>query len=375
MAPSEHENAQNDTETEPKSQTEEVPEFSPSHITLETFNDLLARYPTTVETVIRCKETAKALNAATAREKRTRAKEKKPASAADSDAVQPTLTAAEKQYIDRQVRAYLALDGFRYGTLPARVRERATAAAPATAETDAGPYLEKDEVVQLMEWKLKHGVYRPTLLGLVRSNPAGLIRRTTASAFNAVPVPDPAAELAYADAESEDLDSAFPKQSLDALTAPLRGVGPATASLILSVATESAPFYSDDVFLWLCLGVFPFAPAAAAEEGGETKGAASKRVRPNGELNVKYNLHEYRLLWEAVQRLRARLAARSSDAEAVSCADVEKVAFVLRHFDVSECSVGDGPASAQEVEGTKRKPDQDVQAGEERSERSSKRRR
>lgn len=218
----------------------------------------------------------------------------------------------------------------------------------------------------------KHGVYRPTLLGLVRSNPAGLIRRTTASAFAAVPVSDPTAELASEDAESEDLDSAFPKQSLDALTAPLRGVGPATASLILSVATESAPFYSDDVFLWLCLGVFPF---AAAEEGGGTKGGASKRVRPNGELNVKYNLHEYRLLWEAVQRLRARLAARSSDAEAVSCADVEKVAFVLRHFDASGHSVGDGPASAEEVEGMKRKPDQDVQAGEERSERSSKRRR
>lgn len=154
MTPSEHENAQNDTETEPKSQTEELPEFSPSHITLETFNDLLARYPTTVETVIRRKETAKALNAATAREKKTRAKEKKPASAADSDAVQPTLTAAEKQYIDRQVRAYLALDGFRYGTLPARVRERATAATEEKEKTNLGGYLEKDEVVQLMEWKL-----------------------------------------------------------------------------------------------------------------------------------------------------------------------------------------------------------------------------
>ncbi|KAF7165893.1 hypothetical protein CNMCM6106_001899 [Aspergillus hiratsukae] len=367
MAPSEHENAQNDTEIEPKGRAEELPEFSPSQITLDTFNDLLARYPTTVETVIRRKETAKALKAATAREKKTRAKEK-------NDEVQPTLTAAEKLYIDRQVRAYLALDGFRYGTLPARVRERATATAAAAAKADVGGYLEKDELVQLMEWKLKHGVYRPTLLGLVRSNPAELIRRTTASAFATVPVSDPTGELAFADAESEVfvLDSAFPKQSLDALTSPLRGVGPATASLILSVATESAPFYSDDVFLWLCVGIFPFAPAAAAEEGG-----ASKRVRPNGELNVKYNLHEYRLLWEAVQRLRTRLAARSSDANAdpVSCADVEKVAFVLRHIDASGYSVGDGPASAQEVEGTKRKPDQDVQAGEERSERSSKRRR
>jgi ADA HAT complex component 1 len=189
------------------------------------------------------------------------------------------------------------------------------------------------------------------------------------------------ADLASADAEGEaeaeesDLDSAFPRQSLETLTAPLRGVGPATASLILSVATEAAPFYSDDVFLWLCLGVFPSsaaaAAAAAAEDGGEKKGGVSKRIRPNGELNVKYNIQEYRELWEAVQRLRARLAAQSSDA--VSCADVEKVAFVLRHYNVSVYSVEDNnPASAQEVEETKRKSDQDVQAGEERS---SKRRR
>jgi ADA HAT complex component 1 len=185
------------------------------------------------------------------------------------------------------------------------------------------------------------------------------------------------ADLAAADAEGEaeaeesDLDSAFPKQSLETLTAPLRGVGPATASLILSVATEAAPFYSDDVFLWLCLGVFPSsAAAAAAEDGGEKKGGVSKRIRPNGELNVKYNIQEYRELWEAVQRLRARLAAQSSDA--VSCADAEKVAFVLRHYNVSVYSVEDNPASAQEVEETKRKSDQGVQA---REERSSKRRR
>ncbi|KAF7173605.1 hypothetical protein CNMCM5623_005860 [Aspergillus felis] len=379
MALSERENSPSDAETEPKGQTEELPEFSPSHITIVTFNDLLARYPTTVETVIRRKETARAIKAATAREKKTRAKEKK--SAADSAATQPTLTPDEKKSIDSQVRAYLALDGLRYGILPARVRERATAAATAGKEskTNVGGYLEKDELEQLMEWKLKHGVYRPTLLGMVRSNQAALVRRTTASAFAAVPASDPAADLTSAGAEAEaeaeseesELDSAFPKQSLEALTAPLRGVGPATASLILSVATEAAPFYSDDVFLWLCLGVFPFAAAAAAaRDGGETKGGASKRIRPNGELNVKYNLQEYRQLWEAVRRLRARLAAQSSDA--VSCADVEKVAFVLRHYDVSGYSAGDGPASAEGVDEMKRKPDQDAQAGEERS---SKRRR
>ncbi|GAQ10965.1 hypothetical protein ALT_8286 [Aspergillus lentulus] len=375
MALSERENSPSDAETDPQGQTEGFPEFSPSLISIDTFNDLLARYPTTVETVIRRKETAKAIKAATAREKKTKGKAKK--HAADSAASQPTLTPDEKQYIDNQVRAYLSLDALRYGTLPARVRGRATAAATATegkeSKTNVGGYLEKDELVQLMEWKLKHGVYRPTLLGLVRSNQAALIRRTTASAFATAPASDHMADLVSAGPEAEaesESDSAFPKQSLESLTAPLRGVGPATASLILSVATEAAPFYSDDVFLWLCLGVFPSADAAAAEDDGQKKGGVSKRIRPNGELNVKYNLQEYRQLWEAVRRLRARLAAQSSDA--VSCADVEKVAFVLRHYDVSAYSVEDGPAAAQGDEQTKRKPDQDVQAGEERS---SKRRR
>ncbi|PKX94417.1 uncharacterized protein P174DRAFT_486477 [Aspergillus novofumigatus IBT 16806] len=363
MALSERENSPSDAETEPQGQTEELAEFSPSLITIDTFSDLLARYPTTVETVIRRKETARAIKAATAREKKTRRKEKK--HAADSAASQPTLTPDEEKYIDNQVRAYLALDELRYKTLPARVRERATAAAEATAtegkesKTNVSGYLEKDELVQLMEWKLKHGVYRPTLLGLVCSNQAALVRRTTASAFATVPASDPMADLV-----------AFPKQSLETLTAPLRGVGPATASLILSVATAVAPFYSDDVFLWLCCGVFPSSADAAAEDDGPKKGGVSRRIRPNGELNVKYNMQEYRQLWEAVRRLRARLAAQSS--EGVSCADVEKVAFVLRHYDVSGYSVEDGPASAQGVEETKRKSDQDVQAGEERS---SKRRR
>ncbi|KAK9656114.1 hypothetical protein HCH54_000802 [Aspergillus fumigatus] len=374
MALSERKDSPSDPGIEPRGQLEGLSKFSPSHITIDTFNNLLARYSNTVKTVIRRKETARATKAATAREKKTRGKGKK--HAADSATSEHTLTPDEKKSIDNQVRAYMALDELRYATLPARVRERATAAATATegkeSKTDVSGYLEKDELVQLIEWKLKHGVYRPTLLGLVRSNQAAIVRRTTASAFATVPASDPMADLASAEVEpegeAEGSDSAFPKHSLETLTAPLRGVGPATASLILSVATEAAPFYSDDVFLWLCLGMFP-SPDATAEDGGRKKGGMSNRIRPNGELNVKYNIPEYRQLWEAVRRLRARLAAQSSDA--VSCADVEKVAFVLRHYDVSRYPVEDGPPAAQGDEETKRKPEQDVQA----EERSSKRRR
>ncbi|PYI21958.1 hypothetical protein BO99DRAFT_400321 [Aspergillus violaceofuscus CBS 115571] len=160
---------------------------------------------------------------------------------------------------------------------------------------------------------------------MIRSNPDRLVREATGSAFRLL-----------GDAE---LRGTFPGTALETLTGPLRGVGPATGSLVLSVLLSSddgegdgdgqgVPFYSDDVFLWLCLRVFP---------GGDL-GRVGKAFKPgkSGELNVKYTVGEYRQLWEAVRRLRARLG--------VGCAEIEKVAFVARFGGV------DGVAEKEEVE-------------------------
>lgn len=120
----------------------------------------------------------------------------------------------------------------------------------------------------------------------------------------------------------------FPQESLDALL-PLRGVGPATASLILSVLSKDqaeVPFYSDDVYLWVVDGVVP-----VVSESGSVQEAGV-------ELKVKYNLKEYEVLWERVGEVVERLNGLGGS---VSFLDIEKVAYVLKNIGVSGFEMGD----------------------------------
>lgn len=78
--------------------------------------------------------------------------------------------------------------------------------------------------------------------------------------------------------------------------AKLKGVGPATASLLLSVHDPGRViFFSDEAYYWLC---------------------HNAKACP-----IKYNAKEYRDLNSAAQRLVERLG--------VSATDIEKVAFVV----------------------------------------------
>lgn len=80
--------------------------------------------------------------------------------------------------------------------------------------------------------------------------------------------------------------------------AKLKGIGPATASLLLSVHdSERVLFFSDEAFYWLCCGA--------------------------RKLPIKYNAKEYRDLSAAAQDMVRRLR--------VSATDIEKVAYVLMH--------------------------------------------
>jgi hypothetical protein len=83
-------------------------------------------------------------------------------------------------------------------------------------------HLTKEELVLLMQWKLARGKYRPTLPSLIKSNSEENVKRITQEAFK----------------------MEWPK-SLDKLN-ELRGVGPATATAILSLIDDSVPFFSDE---------------------------------------------------------------------------------------------------------------------------------
>ncbi|KAJ5185900.1 hypothetical protein N7491_006229 [Penicillium cf. griseofulvum] len=292
--------------------------FHPRHITLKTFRNLLSHYPSTVERVRRGKLIQKLQSKAVKGPKRK---------AETNTSTAPTKTELDppqEKHILEETEKFLQLDRWRYEELPKIIAKRAT-----EGQNGSGPegtHLLKEELIDIMEWKTKHGVSRPMLMGMVKSNPVATITKSTSTAFAALPDADPVISPT----------DTFPKASLDALTAPIRGVGPATASLILSIATvfgakKEVPFYSDDVYLWLCLMDFP--------DGRDVKEQKpSKHKKPNGELIVKYNMNEYRDLWNAAQELRARLndgAGETGDGS-VSFIDIERAAYVLRNIAVSD---------------------------------------
>lgn len=153
----------------------------------------------------------------------------------------------------------------------------------------------------------KHGTFRPKLLSLVQSNDSNAIKETTTSAFRLLP------------------DTS---KALKVLTS-LKGIGPATASLLLSVAApDSVPFFSDELFRW-CVW----------DEPGS----------PNGwQRKIKYNAKEYELVLEKVHALVKRLGVRAVDAE--------KVAWVLGHERV-DVDAGDDSQDVQ-VEAHKKEPEE-----------------
>ncbi|EFY86527.1 hypothetical protein MAC_07389 [Metarhizium acridum CQMa 102] len=117
-------------------------------------------------------------------------------------------------------------------------------------------------------------------MSLVSSNPASLTKQTISSAVE----------------QYKASPSTHAQAALDALT-KLRGVGPATASLLLNVHDpENIVFFSDEAYYWLCRG--------------------GSRDTP-----IKYTPKEYAQLRQRAGELARRLG--------VGMVDVEKVAYVI----------------------------------------------
>ena len=84
-------------------------------------------------------------------------------------------------------------------------------------------FLSLDDLKLVMHWKLQRGKFRPQLKSLIESNSADNVLSITKEAFS----------------------RKWP-ENLNILT-KLRGVGPATATAILSLVDPSVPFFSDEV--------------------------------------------------------------------------------------------------------------------------------
>ncbi|GAA6060374.1 hypothetical protein JCM10212_004558 [Sporobolomyces blumeae] len=136
-------------------------------------------------------------------------------------------------------RALASLDDWYRTTLPALVLERSRSSTARTA------WLELEDLVQLMRWKLARGKWRPRLESLVASNPAASVKRLTSLP---APLVDPASSdrsRPSSSLSSSSTSTVERRKVLDQLC-ELRGVGPATASAILSVWDPTLePFMSD----------------------------------------------------------------------------------------------------------------------------------
>jgi hypothetical protein len=89
----------------------------------------------------------------------------------------------------------------------------------------ADPYLTAIELQNLMEWKLARGKFRPGLLQKVSNNTNMIVEKVTREAFKEI--------------------NNWPV-CLNVLVKGLYGVGPATATAILSLLNPQIPFFSDE---------------------------------------------------------------------------------------------------------------------------------
>lgn len=111
-----------------------------------------------------------------------------------------------------------------------------------------------------------------------------------------------------------------PSAAVDTL-AKLKGIGPATASLLLSVHDpDRVLFFSDEAFYWLCCG---------------------GKKDP-----IKYNKKEFAALNEAAQKLIKRLG--------VSAVDLEKVAYVVMNEPAENSNTRDDNNESPEKQFTPR---------------------
>ncbi|CUM62767.1 uncharacterized protein PRCAT00000324001 [Priceomyces carsonii] len=159
----------------------------------------------------------------------------------------------------------LDLDNWRSDVLPATLADR-------YKETNK-VWLNKDELILLMDWKLAKGVYRPMLPKLIKSNDR--VEQITEEGYEIFLnfVKDTKSRDFWHNEKNKNDYITMIKASFKKLC-ELRGVGPATASLILSLCTHiskefAPPFFSDESFIYYI-------------------------IEPNRpDTKIKYNMKEY----------------------------------------------------------------------------------
>lgn len=158
---------------------------------------------------------------------------------------------------------------------------------------------------------------------MVRSNSADTIHKVTEEAF-----------CSLLEASTNSDDGSFPLASLERLSKSLRGIGPATASLVLSLAPtgpfRGAPFFSDELYLWLCQDSI-----YSSGHSNQQTVQREKTGKTNVKNTLKYSMQEYQHLWNSVRSLQRRISKgeEGNRYQGFSVLDIERIAFVIGHLD------------------------------------------
>ncbi|EPS36900.1 hypothetical protein H072_9526 [Dactylellina haptotyla CBS 200.50] len=176
--------------------------------------------------------------------------------------------------------------------------------------------LDAGTVKEIVNWKLKRGKFRPTIMPLVLSNTTKELESIVNKALS-MPSPEQVTSSGTHDDDDDDDDDDNDDNALANISAmikiltKLKGIGPATATAILSaVFPDTIPMFSDEAFRWLMM-----------DEKSSSSSAGWNR-------SIKYDAKEYADFFKKVRQLCKKLILENKDI-VVDAGSVEKVGWVL----------------------------------------------
>lgn len=123
--------------------------FDPSEITLSTFHRLLDHYEATVEKVFRQRAINKVVPQPTKGEKKRAQRQAGTTEPVFKPPTEEDLDKSQRKYVDTETDKFVQLNRWRFGEFPDIMKERYSGAG----EGEEGRYLDKNEIVRVMEWK------------------------------------------------------------------------------------------------------------------------------------------------------------------------------------------------------------------------------
>lgn len=232
--------------------------------------------------------------------------------------------------------------------------------------------LSKADLARLVRWKTTHGHSRPFLAGMIAKNSEREVEESTTAAgsiladlklivstktkadnneSNMDSKTDVKADTGNDSNKLDDRDvdvescKQVVKKSLVQLT-KLHGVGPATASLVLSIFDpQTVPFFEDELYIWLTRSNGPLNAPVQSEDIITPKKQVTEKSKPKTKVKtasakLKYDVKEYEVLLDEAWNVMRRTGLKAWE--------LEKVAYVLEHLDV----LGDRGEDVPTVEGT-----------------------